>query len=93
MDDEQHHHGRGATGFGIGGGTECTLCPICVLLQAMTSLRPEVTQHLLNAGRELTLALTAVLEAQAKAYDHAATHQRDRNEPRGRERVERIPVD
>ena len=96
MDDQQHHHGQGPVpGHGIGGGPECTLCPVCVLLQALSSVRPEVTQHLLNAGRELTLALTAALEAQAEAYDHASTRQRTRTEEAAatRSRVERIPVD
>jgi hypothetical protein len=93
--DDQHdaHEHRGLPGSGIGGGPECTLCPVCVLLQAVTSVRPEVTQHLLNAGRELTLALTAVLETQAEAYSHASTRHRDRTESAARSRVERIPVD
>ena len=95
---EQEHH-TDATGHvpphGIGGGPECTLCPVCVFLQAVSSIRPEVMQHLLNAGRELTLALTAVLDAQAEAYDHASTRQRERTESAAatRRRVERIPVD
>jgi hypothetical protein len=96
MDDQQHTHAGGATPpHGIGGGPECTLCPVCVLLQAVSSVRPEVTQHLLNAGRELTLALTAMLEAQAEAYEHASTRQRERTESAAatRRRVERIPVD
>jgi hypothetical protein len=95
MDDEQHQHGHeGFVGHGIGGGPECTLCPVCVLLQAMTSVRPEVTQHLLNAGRELVLALTAALEAQAEAYDHASTRQRERTESAAsRGRVEHIRID
>lgn len=94
MDDQHdgHEHG-GLPGSGIGGGPECTLCPVCVLLQALTSVRPEVTQHLLNAGRELTLALTAVLETQAEAYSHASMRQRDRTESAARARVERIQVD
>lgn len=95
MDDEQDSHGHGGNPVhGIGGGTECTLCPVCVLLQAFTSVRPEVTQHLLNAGRELTLALTAMLEVQAEAYDHASSRQRERTDAAAaRHRVERIPVD
>lgn len=94
MADEHHTHGPGNGPIhGIGGGPECTLCPVCVLLQAMTSLRPEATQHLLNAGRELTLALTAMLEAQAEAYDHASTRQRQRTENVAGRRVQHIPVD
>jgi hypothetical protein len=95
MDDEQHRHGpEGHVGHGIGGGPECTLCPVCVFLQAVSTVRPEVTQHLLNAGRELALALTAAIEAQAEAYDHASTRQRERTESAAaRRRVERIPLD
>jgi hypothetical protein len=44
---------------------------VCVLLQALTSSRPEVTEHLLAAAKEFTLALQAVVQAQAKAYDDA----------------------
>jgi hypothetical protein len=65
-----------------------------VFLQAISSLRPEVTQHLLNAGRELTLALTAALETQAEAYDHASHRQRERTESAAAKgRVQHIPVD
>lgn len=95
MDDQHHSHEHGTVpGSGIGGGPECTLCPVCVFLQAITSVRPEVTQHLLNAGRELTLALTAMIETQAEAYSHASTRQRERTESTAAaRRVERIPVD
>lgn len=61
--EEQHSHEHPPLG-GIGGSAECVLCPICVLLQALTSARPEVSEHLLAAARELSLALQAVLEAQ-----------------------------
>lgn len=94
MDDEQdrHEHGPFASS-GIGGGPECTLCPVCVLFQALTSVRPEVTQHLLNAGRELTLALTAMLENQAEAYNHASSRHRERTEATATPRMQRIEVD
>lgn len=61
-----------AHGPAIGGGPECLLCPICVLLQAITDTRPEVTQHLLAAARELALALQAGLEGHAEAADRAS---------------------
>lgn len=66
--DEQHAHEHPPVS-GIGGGAECVLCPICVLLQAVTSLRPEVTEHLLAAARELTLALQAALDAQTRTQN------------------------
>ena len=94
MEDEQHRHEHGPIpSSGIGGGPECTLCPVCVLFQALSSMRPEVTQHLLNAGRELTLALTAMLENQAEAYNHASTRHRERTEATASRRVQRIEVD
>ena len=80
-----HHqpppHQHPPFGGAIGGGPECLVCPVCVLLQALTASRPEVTQHLLAAAKELTLALQAVVESQAKAYDQAG------------ERLERVDVD
>lgn len=63
---EQQHSDHRADG-GIGGGQECLLCPVCVLLQALHSTKPEVTRHLLAAGRELTLALQALLEQHIEA--------------------------
>jgi hypothetical protein len=62
---DEHRHG------GIGGSPECLLCPVCVLLQAVSTSRPEVTQHLLTAARELALALKAAAESQVEAYDRA----------------------
>lgn len=70
-DSRAHAHGHELPG-GIGGSQECLLCPVCVFLQAMTQARPEVTQHLLAAARELTLALRAVVESQAAAHERAA---------------------
>jgi hypothetical protein len=67
MVDDQHTHLAG-----FGGSDECLLSPVCVLIQALSSTRPEVTQHLLAAGRELALALKAGVESQAEAYDRAA---------------------
>lgn len=66
---------------GVGEGTECRLCPICVLLQAVSATRPEVTEHLLAAGRELTLAVKAALDG----HEHAP-------EPSD-ERLRRIKID
>lgn len=80
-------HAPGLPG-GIGGSQECLLCPVCVFLQAMTQARPEVTQHLLAAARELTLALRAVVETQAAAHEEAAGRPGS-----GRDRFERINVD
>jgi hypothetical protein len=64
MDEPHHPHG-------IGSSPECLLCPICVLLQALSSSRPEVTRHLIAAGRELSLALSVVLDSHQEAADAA----------------------
>lgn len=72
--DEHHLHGTGSS-------PECALCPVCVMLQAVTASRPEVTGHLLAAGRELSLALAAAFAATAESFDRAATVHEQREEP------------
>ena len=49
------------------GGQVCTVgfCPICLAVTAVQPLKPEAVEHLLNAGRELLLAMTAVMGARA----------------------------
>lgn len=82
MTGDEHAHG------GIGGGQECTLCPICAVLQAVESTRPEVLTHLLAAGRELAAALKMVAETHLDAADEAASEARG---PSGR--LRRIEFD
>jgi hypothetical protein len=47
----------------------CTVgfCPICLAVTAMQPMRPEVLEHLLNAGREFLLAAKSVLDARSEA--------------------------
>lgn len=40
----------------------CGWCPVCMLVAAAGEVRPEVGEHLRTAGRELALALRAVLD-------------------------------
>jgi hypothetical protein len=49
-------------------GHVCTVgfCPICLTVTAVQPLRPEAVEHLLNAGREFLLAMTAILGARAE---------------------------
>ena len=49
------------------GDQVCTVgfCPICLAVTAVQPLKPEAIEHLLNAGREFLLAMTAVLGARA----------------------------
>lgn len=63
---ENHAHPHESSPGGAGGGQECVLCPICVLLQALSSTRPEVTEHLVAAGREFTRALRCALDGHAE---------------------------
>jgi hypothetical protein len=46
----------------------CTVgfCPICLAVSALQPLKPDVVEHLLNAGREFMLALKAVIDARAE---------------------------
>lgn len=84
VSNEHHHqqpHQDTAFADPIGNGQECALCPICVVLQALSTSRPEVTDHLVAAGRELTRALITLLEA------HEGRGQRQE------QRLQRIPVD
>lgn len=75
MPEEAHGHGH------QGASPECLVCPICVLLQALTTSRPEVTRHLVAAGRELTLAMKAAFD------DHVQGHER------ADARLQRINID
>ncbi len=40
-------------------------CPICLAVSAVQPLAPEVVEHLLGAGRELLLAVKAVVDSRA----------------------------
>ena len=72
-DDADHGHTHG-----IGGSPECQLCPICVVLQALGTSRPDVTAHLLAAARELALAVKTVAEGHVEASDRAQAVMNDR---------------
>ncbi|WP_370328205.1 hypothetical protein [Euzebya sp.] len=63
---------------GFGGSPECQLCPICVVLQAVGTSRPDVTAHLLAAARELALAVKVVAEGHVEASDRAQAVMNDR---------------
>ena len=49
----------------------CTVgfCPICLAVTAVQPLRPEAVEHLVNAGREFLLAMSAILGARAEDQD------------------------
>ena len=75
MAESAHRHA------GHGDSPECLLCPVCALLQALSASRPDVTEHLVAAGRELTLALQAALDGHARSHEDAG------------ERLRRINID
>ena len=69
-----------AGGARTGDGSEhaaptCTVgfCPICLAVTAMQPMRPDVLEHLLNAGREFLLAAKSVLDARADAVSEGHT--------------------
>ncbi len=47
-------------------GPECQVCPVCQLLAAVRTARPEVFEHLAEASAALLLALRAVVDAQPR---------------------------
>lgn len=67
---------------GSGGVPSCpvSVCPVGMALTLAGQARPEVVEHLLNAGKELLLALTAFMDARAEALRDAP-------------RLERIEID
>ncbi len=79
MNDEPHDgDGPSTHTHGFGGSPECQLCPVCVLLQAIGTSRPDVTSHLLAAAREVALAVKSVVEGQVEATDRAQAVMNDR---------------
>ena len=71
--DSAHAHSHG-----FGGSPECQLCPVCVVMQAIGTSRPDVTAHLLAAARELALAIKSVAEGHVEATDRAQAVMNDR---------------
>lgn len=43
------------------------LCPICTVVVAVGTARPDAVDHLLAAGRELMMAAKAILDARVEA--------------------------
>jgi hypothetical protein len=62
-------------------GSECRSCPVCLVLQALQDVRPDVRAHLAAAGRELALALRAALASdneRGRPSDMASDNERGR---------------
>ena len=66
-------------------GITCTVgfCPVCLLVTAAGSASPELAEHLVVAGRELLLALRALIDARLEATG-------PETRPNG---LERIPIE
>ena len=67
---EHGSHVRSTTPPGTDAGDAaqvCTVafCPICLAVTAVQPLKPDAVEHLLNAGREFLMAMTAVLGSRA----------------------------
>jgi hypothetical protein len=69
------------------GAPQCRLCPVCSAISALRGVRPEVVEHLLDAGGSLLAALRAGLEAPS----HPTPGSPDGG-PAGPGRVERIDI-
>ena len=84
-----HAHADGAGGASApAGGAQCRVCPVCSAISAVRGLRPEVVEHLLDAGGSLLAALRAGLE-----LPDAPAPERPGEAPRaGPHRVERIDI-
>jgi hypothetical protein len=72
-------HGAGSIAARVATGSpECCLCPLCHLLGALRTARPETFEHLLDASGSLAAALRSALDA----------HESDRR----RSRVQRVDI-
>jgi len=47
-------------------------CPICLAVTALSEVKPELTEHLLLAGREVLLALRAVIDSRLAGGEEPA---------------------
>lgn len=52
------------------------LCPICMGVTALGEVRPELVEHLLVAGREVMLAMRAIIDARLAETEAPAKLQR-----------------
>ena len=48
-------------------------CPICTAVTAFGQARPDLLEHFLVAGREMLLALRALIDARLEGADEAPT--------------------
>ncbi|HYU57058.1 MAG TPA: hypothetical protein VEO00_03275 [Actinomycetota bacterium] len=63
-----HDGGAGTTRKRGPVNCDVALCPVSLILTATGSVQPEAMEHLLAAGRELMLAVKAVIDARAEGW-------------------------
>ena len=51
-------------------------CPVSLALTLTDQVRPEVVEHLVAAGRELLLAMKAVIDARVTGYERSSPLER-----------------
>ena len=51
-------------------------CPVGVAMSLTGQVRPEAVEHLMAAGRELLLAMKAVIDARVEAFDRSSPLER-----------------
>jgi hypothetical protein len=51
-------------------------CPVSLALTLTDQVRPEVVEHLMAAGRELLLAMKAVIDARVTGYERSSPLER-----------------
>lgn len=77
-------------------GGECRSCPVCLVLQVLQEVRPEVRTHLVAAGRELALALRAAVASDSEGgrpSDVASDSERGRPSDVASDSERRAPSD
>jgi hypothetical protein len=69
MDEAETHHETGPLP-----GHVCSVgfCPVAMMLTATQTLRPEVVEHLVAAGRELLLAMKSVIDARVEGFERTS---------------------
>jgi hypothetical protein len=77
--DAQTPAGEPAAGSGVGGaGPACPIafCPVGLAMTLTDQMRPDVVEHLMAAGRELLLAVKAVVDARVEASERSSPLER-----------------
>ena len=65
-----------ASPFTPGMAPECLMCPFGLFFFTMRNTRPEVMEHLMGAGQELSLAFKALVDQTADRWEQTQSLQR-----------------